>query len=135
MIEKKYFTLKEAIEVLPKVKALLEKLLKVQIRLKINRGVQIDYEDEFLEAAEIIRNELIESKQHYEFFEILYDLTKLGVFVKDPEIILVDFYSKLGDEDIFLCYKYPEETISFWHGINEGFRERKSVELLKESSS
>ena len=135
MIEKRYFTLGEAEEILPKVKALLEKLLRVQIKSMAHDQIQIDYDDEFLESAEAIRNELVESKHCYEFFKILHELTKLGVFIKDPSIGLVDFYSKLGDKDIFLCYKYPEKTISFWHGINDGFLSRKSVELLKENSS
>jgi len=134
-IKKKYFTLEEAKEILPEVKVLLGKLLKVQANLKINKVIQIDYEDEFLETAEIIRKELFESGQHHEFFKNLYELFKLGVFVKDPSIGLIDFYSKLENEDIFLCYKYPEESISFWHGLGEGFNERKSVELLKKTSN
>ncbi|HLC73926.1 MAG TPA: DUF2203 domain-containing protein [Candidatus Nanoarchaeia archaeon] len=135
MIKKKYFTLEEAIEILPKVKILLGKLFKIQNKLKLHSQIQIDYDDEFLETAEVIRNELIESKYVYEFFKVLHELIKIGVFVKNPDIGLVDFYSKFGDEDIFLCYKYPEKTISFWHGVGEGFTRRKNIESLKKTSS
>ena len=65
----------------------------------------------------------------------IIELIEIGVFVKNPDIGLVDFYSKFGDEDIFLCYKYPEKTISFWHGVGEGFTRRKNIESLKKTSS
>ena len=135
MTEKIYFTLEEAIEILPKVKILLEKLLKIQAKLNLHSQIQVEYDDEFLENVEIIRNELVESKHIYEFFKILNELTELGIFVKDPSTGLIDFYSKLGDEDIFLCYKYPEKTISFWHGVDEGFIGRRDVKSLKETSN
>src|SRR3989338_326673 len=110
MIKKKYFTLEEAIEILPKVKILLGKLFKIQNKLKLHSQIQIDYDDEFLETAEVIRNELIESKYVYEFFKILHELIKIGVFVKNPDIGLVDFYSKFGDDSIFFLLVNPSPT-------------------------
>ena len=79
MIKKKYFTLEEAIEILPKVKILLGKLFKIQNKLRLHSQIQIDYDDEFLETAEVIRNELIESKYVYEFFKILHELIEIGI--------------------------------------------------------
>jgi len=51
----------------------------------------------------------------------------IGCLVKDLDTGLVDFYSRQGGEDIFLCWRYGETEIRFWHSVNEGFTGRKPI--------
>jgi len=43
---------------------------------------------------------------------------------------LVDFPSLAGQAEIYLCWKVGEATIGFWHGLDEGYAGRKSLSEL-----
>ncbi|MBI2508349.1 DUF2203 domain-containing protein [Candidatus Woesearchaeota archaeon] len=131
-MQKKYFSLDDAQAIIPEVKEMLNKLLEIQKMVKMRNTLKIRYEDDFLDAHNSTKISMETHRYAYEFFQILDSLMIRGVFVKDPKIGLVDFYSRFGGNDIFLCYKYPEEKILYWHGLNEGYSGRKSIELLKE---
>lgn len=51
-----------------------------------------------------------------------------GCLIKDLDIGLVDFPTLLRGVEVYLCWKLGEEAIEFWHGVDEGFRGRKSID-------
>lgn len=51
-----------------------------------------------------------------------------GCIVKDLDLGLLDFPAEKDGAAGFLCWKYGESRVSFWHGTNEGFAERRSLE-------
>jgi hypothetical protein len=53
-----------------------------------------------------------------------------GALLKDVNLGLVDFPYWHEDREIYLCWKYGEESISFWHEIDSGFSGRQPVFLL-----
>ena len=55
-------------------------------------------------------------------------LDDAGVQVKSLEEGLLDFPSVRAGEAVFLCWKVGEPKIAFWHGIDEGFAGRKSLD-------
>jgi hypothetical protein len=67
------------------------------------------------------------------FFEALETLENTGVSVKSIEEGLLDFPSKRFDEDVWLCWKYGETEIKFWHEKDSGFMGRKPIEVSDES--
>jgi len=131
-MKKRYFSLSQAQSLLPEIRLLLEDLMKVQLAMHLKEGVTIAYDDPFLQTYEQLKHSAFYHKQSYKFVMLLKQLMKKGVFVKDPRIGLVDFYSKHKGKEIFLCYKYPEKTIEFWHSLDDGYQGRKHVSLLKE---
>jgi hypothetical protein len=52
----------------------------------------------------------------------------LGVTVKDLDQGLVDFLGTRSGREIYLCWKYGEEEIAFWHEINHGFSGRRPLD-------
>lgn len=50
-----------------------------------------------------------------------------GALLKDINLGLVDFPALQGGREIYLCWKYGEETISFWHEIDAGFSGRQPL--------
>ena len=131
-MKKRYFSLAQAESLLPDVRMLLEELMKVQLTMHLQEEIAIAYDDPFLQTYEQLKQASFYHKQSYKFAKIIRQLMKKGVFVKDPSIGLVDFYAQHKGREIFLCYQYPEENISYWHGTHEGFSSRKHVSLLKE---
>jgi len=56
----------------------------------------------------------------------------LGGVIKGIDPILVDFLSFHKNRYIWLCWKEDEDTIMYWHELNEGFVGRKPITLLEE---
>jgi hypothetical protein len=62
-----------------------------------------------------------------EIVRLIHRIESFGCVVKDIDLGLVDFPSTRGGEPICLCWKSGESRITHWHGIEEGFRERKPL--------
>ena len=60
--------------------------------------------------------------------EIFERIQELGVLVKDLDIGLIDFLTFYHGREVCLCWKLGEDGIRFWHGLEEGFRGRKSID-------
>ena len=52
----------------------------------------------------------------------------MGVQIKDLDIGLLDFPCLVEGKVVLLCWKLGEETITHWHGTDEGFAGRKVVD-------
>jgi len=59
-------------------------------------------------------------------------IEELGGVIKGIDPILVDFLSFHKNRYIWLCWKEDEDTIMYWHELNEGFAGRKPISLLEE---
>jgi len=67
------------------------------------------------------------------FYESVEILENTGVVVKSIDQGLLDFPSKRFDEEVWLCWKYGETVIKFWHEKDSGFMGRKPIEVSDES--
>ena len=54
-------------------------------------------------------------------------LEKRGIMIKSVDDGLLDFPSLRFDEEVWLCWKYGESEIKFWHRRDEGFMGRKPL--------
>jgi len=50
-----------------------------------------------------------------------------GALLKDVNIGLVDFPALLDGREIYLCWKYGEEKVGYWHEIDGGFSGRRPL--------
>lgn len=57
----------------------------------------------------------------------LLRLSQLGVEVKDVAQGLVDFRGRVGDHQAYLCWLWGEDTVRFWHPLDEGFAGRRPL--------
>jgi hypothetical protein len=55
-------------------------------------------------------------------------LAELGVTLKDLDRGLLDFPSERAGEPVLLCWHVGEDAVSFWHGLEEGYAGRKSID-------
>ncbi|HEX4527740.1 MAG TPA: DUF2203 domain-containing protein [Gaiellaceae bacterium] len=55
-------------------------------------------------------------------------LDELGVTLKDLDLGLLDFPSERGGEEVLLCWHVGEESVSTWHGLEEGYAGRKPID-------
>ena len=51
-----------------------------------------------------------------------------GCLIKDLDTGLLDFPSRINDEDVYLCWRLGEDRIRFYHRQDEGFAGRKPLD-------
>ena len=51
-----------------------------------------------------------------------------GVELKDPATGLLDFLALRDGVEIYLCWRYNEPRIGFWHSIESGFAGRQPLD-------
>ena len=56
------------------------------------------------------------------------ELSEIGVELKDWEIGLVDFPGLRAGNEVCLCWKLGEESVSHWHDPRTGYAGRQSIE-------
>ena len=57
----------------------------------------------------------------------LEDIQGLGGVTKDLSLGLVDFLHLRDGREVNLCWKFGEERITHWHGLDEGYARRKPL--------
>ena len=128
-----YFTEKDANLVLPEVIEKFEIALK-----KKNEVSKLEQELQMVISTSNRFDEYIPLKQTLntaitQFYEASEILEKTGVIIKSIDQGLLDFPSKRFDEDVWLCWKYGEKEIKFWHEKDSGFMGRKPIDISDES--
>jgi hypothetical protein len=132
----KMLTLAEATALLPHIHLALRSLreqraaiLRTQAQIEIEEMTGADSKDQLSPAAKVAITKLMEGF-HYQtrqFEEKLEDLFQMGAHLKDLDAGLIDFYSRRGQEIIFLCWKEGETDIRHWHSLQGGFQNRKPL--------
>lgn len=51
----------------------------------------------------------------------------LGGVVKDPRTGLVDFYGRIEGRTVWLCWRYGEDSIGYYHDLDAGFSGRRAI--------
>jgi hypothetical protein len=59
---------------------------------------------------------------------ILHRLQDMGIEVKDITVGLIDFPALHEDRVVYLCWKYGEESIQYWHEIEAGYAGRQRID-------
>ncbi|HUI87588.1 MAG TPA: DUF2203 domain-containing protein [Anaerolineales bacterium] len=62
--------------------------------------------------------------------KLLHRILVTGAQVKDINSGLLDFPALRNGREVYLCWKYGEGQIAFWHEIDAGFAGRQPIETL-----
>ncbi|HTZ98792.1 MAG TPA: DUF2203 domain-containing protein [Candidatus Aquilonibacter sp.] len=60
--------------------------------------------------------------------DALEKIHSTGCIVKDLDVGLLDFPSRIDGEDVYLCWRLGEDRIRFYHRQDEGFAGRKPID-------
>src|SRR5215467_102827 len=131
----KTFTLDQAHRLLPVLKSLLKRSMEgkqliddvekelqdIRHRILLSGGLSVD-------VPALARRRAERDKALQDTKDAIAEITSIGVQVKDLEIGLLDFPCALENEVVLLCWRYGEEKIQYWHGLEEGFKGRKPID-------
>jgi hypothetical protein len=59
--------------------------------------------------------------------ELLHRVQEMEIQVKDLTVGLVDFVALRDGREVYLCWKYGEDSIQYWHEIEAGFAGRRPI--------
>ncbi len=130
----KYFTLEQANATLPYVRSIVADIMTTyqEWRDRVGRYevLAANSRSDLGETDEqvALRKEVDDYAARIDAF--LEELNAVGCVFKGFDEGLVDFKSQIFGRDVFLCWKYDEPEIRFWHELDAGFAGRQ--ELLPE---
>ena len=129
------FTLDEAKLLLPVLESLLRtaisgkklmeevdgELQELSHRIFLNGGTHVD-------VVAVARRKAERAKAEQRAKDALAEIDSIGVQVKDIDIGLLDFPCEVEGKTVLLCWKMGEDSITHWHGTDEGFAGRKLID-------
>lgn len=131
----KTFTLEQAHRLLPVLKSLLKRSMEgkqlidqvekeqqdIRHRILLTGGLSVD-------VPALSHRRAQRDKALQDIKDAIAEINSIGVQVKDLDIGLLDFPCVLEDGVVLLCWKYGEDKIQYWHGLEEGFKGRKPID-------
>ena len=125
-METRYFSVEEANELLADIEPLMERLL--ERRTKVVESRQQIYQ--LLAAGDSDFGGPAASELVQDFVAIERLARKIrshGCIIKDLNNGLVDFLSKRDGREIYLCWRYGEPRVEFFHELHLGFKGRQHI--------
>jgi len=127
----KYFTVEEANGTLPYVRRIVGDIVDEYARW---RDSIFKYEvlsadtqaDEGESDEQIALRESVETIAQ-RINALIEELTQVGCIFKGFDDGLVDFRSTLEGRDMYLCWRFGESEIQFWHELDSGFASRQTL--------
>ena len=125
----RYFTLEEANQTLDSIRPLMEEIQSI-------RNAIIARQPEAWPAIEKsagnggnpILSKLVNDFDRLD--KLLHQILDTGAQVKDINSGLLDFPALRNGHEVYLCWKYGEGQIAFWHEIDAGFAGRQSIQTF-----
>ncbi len=131
MRHSRHFSLDEATQALTPLASLLERLkdlhasaLPLAGRLEV-LWRRLDAGEQVLQEIATLQKQL--DAQSHDADQILHQLEEMGCVVRDAQRGLVDFPAHANGAEFYLCWHLGEESIGYWHGLDEGFAGRKPL--------
>jgi hypothetical protein len=130
------FTLEAVNSLLPRLRLLMHAQMERRARIeeRLDRLAKvlgaapesIRLEDSDSPQVRDLKEELTVQVERYQ--EAWREIEATGAVLKDPRQGLLDFYGRVDGKLVWLCWKYGEETVTHYHGLDEGFSGRKLIE-------
>jgi hypothetical protein len=129
----RFFTAAEANELLPRVRPLVEGMVRARAKLAQAEAAQgtvtkaVGGNGGGLDPQELHDTREAVDDLSEQVARAIGALGDLGVVVKDAERGLVDFPSQRDGEVVLLCWELGEERVAFWHGLEDGYTGRQPL--------
>lgn len=138
----RFFSVEEANKTLPLVKAIVGDIVRQfevvnshkqrLVELKNRRRRPGALSDSYTEATEQSQADLgLEEAQLIDYVE---ELGRLGVELKGPDG-LCDFPSLRDGREVYLCWRFGEPSVRYWHEINAGSAGRQPLEATPKAEN
>lgn len=122
----RYFTLEEANAILPELEPLVGRLLELRARVSHqSREISGLLSDLHNDVGGPEASQLVVEFQEIE--TLASRIQSYGCVLKSLESGLLDFLCERDGRDVYLCWRYGEPSIQYYHELHTGFQGRKAV--------
>lgn len=122
----RYFTLEEANALLPELSPLVGRLLELRARVSHeSRALGEVLSDLRSDVGGASASRLV--KEFEEIESLVLRIQSYGCVMKSLEAGLLDFLCERDGRDVFLCWRYGEPSIQYFHELHSGYQGRQAV--------
>jgi hypothetical protein len=122
----RYFTVDEANALLPELEPLVGRLLELRAKVSSDgREMAELLADLHSDVGGPVATDMVRS---FDEIESLVDrIASYGCVLKSLEAGLLDFLCEREGRDVFLCWRYGESSIRYYHELHTGFQGRRPL--------
>src|SRR5687768_373770 len=127
---RRYFTLEEANLEVPRLQEAFGRVMQIRAQLKalykrLEQKRFAPNDEHFSVQIPGAPPDVIRDRASFKGFvetlkEELTAISQSGCVIKDIETGLVDWFARKDGRDIFLCWRYGEKEIGWWHDLEAG---------------
>jgi hypothetical protein len=120
----RYFTFEQANAMVRMIRPMMAEILRL-------RQAILDRQPEVWPVVEKAagnggsREASLAAREFQRLDSLVREIQATGAVIKDINHGLVDFPALKEEREVYLCWKYGEEEIRFWHEIDTGFASRQ----------
>ena len=122
----RFFTVEEDNACLPRLRELLEEIQAVRQRVLASRPEVWPV----LQKAIGNGGSKKAGEVAFEFRRLeraVQAIKEMGCVLKDMDQGLVDFLTRRDGREVYLCWRYGEERVAYWHELQAGFAGRRPL--------
>jgi hypothetical protein len=122
----KYFTVEEANAILPKIEPILRNIADrrskiIRSKEEIIEMLELGYIDVGGKVASELANDFIAIEK------MIGRIQGYGCAIKDLNTGLIDFLSIRNEREVYLCWRFGEPQVEYFHELHTGFAGRKPL--------
>ncbi|MGH2536231.1 MAG: DUF2203 domain-containing protein [Candidatus Promineifilaceae bacterium] len=122
----RYFSLQEANALLPELEPLMADVLERRAKVARMRGqVAGMLERQGADVGGPAASALVRDFMKIE--RLVRKIHAYGVVIKDLNAGLLDFLSKRDGREVYLCWRYGEPQVEYFHDLHTGFAGRRHI--------
>ena len=120
----RFFTLEEANALLPKIRPLMDTLLMRRAKAaRMSREIEELFEDLRVDRGSPVLSELTQDFASIE--RLIGEIQSYGCVIKDLNVGLLDFLAERNGREVYLCWRFGEDNIEYYHELHTGFQGRR----------
>ena len=122
-----YFTLHEANEALTVIRPLMDEVQAIRKKILENQPEAWPAIEK--SAGNGGNRALSDMVQDFEQLDtLIHQIQSAGAQIKDINIGLLDFSALKDGREVYLCWKFGEQDIAYWHEVDAGYAGRQPIE-------
>jgi hypothetical protein len=123
----RYFTLQEANDSLVTIRPLMDEIQTIRQKILAKKPeVWPVVERAAGNGGSQAASKLVEEFERLD--TLVHKVQDTGALFKDINLGLLDFPAMKAEREVYLCWKYGEDDIAFWHEIEAGYAGRKRID-------
>ena len=123
----RFFTIREANEALEVIRPIMEDVQAIREKILANQPEAWPaIEKSAGNGGNKTMSRLVDDFEKLD--GMIHQILDTGVQIKDINIGLLDFSAMKDGREVYLCWKYGEDDIAFWHEVEAGYAGRQPIE-------